>query len=259
MDHAAAVDVLDDAGIAIPALHDHLFANTAFHSTVRKLHGRRQIETARLAIRPTVAATAAAAGYFTPVYQTERASGGYLFLIEQRGIHDHMARLIDEAVNRLRGQHLLIDRYYFRSDPRASWKDDEHRTPASLRELAHQLGRHHIVVFAAADCFFHPVSGEFHRWFDTFESWPSRALFNARPLEHWSDYELKLLQAGFSLAVADGRGLAAYGEGVASGAIEGKGVLLQGRIVTEGVPPVSAGANDSAGVVVASAVILAAS
>src|SRR5262249_28274033 len=90
--------------------------------------------------------------------------------------------------------------------------------------------------------FFHPVSGELHRWFDTFESWPSRTLLNARPLEQWGDYELKLLQAGFSLAVADGKGLAAYGEGIASGAIEGKGVLLQGRIIT--APPERAEGRD---------------
>lgn len=184
----------------------------------------------RLDASRTVEATARRAGLITPVYQHDMLLPEYVFLIEQNGANDHLARLFDLAVDRLRHEHVSIERYYFRADPRHLQADDSERKAVTLAELATRTADdHRLFVLGTADGFFHPLTGEVESWVSRLNSWPSRTVLSTRPIGHWDTAELRLLDEGFSLATAEASGFVAAGGKMMAG--DHGPELLEGSLV----------------------------
>jgi formylglycine-generating enzyme required for sulfatase activity len=217
--------------VRLPKLHERLFASPELRRSAQDMRRHRHVPTTELDVERTVEAVADAGGVFTPVYEERPLSPEYLFLIEQDSRNDHVARLLDEAVERLRDEGVAIERCWFQTDPRQAYRDDADRTPVTLDDLATRLGDHRLVVLATADGFFHPLTGQLEPWVARFAPWEARVLMSPRPLEQWSMYELTLLEEGFSLATAAPSGFTALGDAVAAGQELESGSLLEGTVV----------------------------
>jgi hypothetical protein len=218
------------AGMPLPlTTSEVLFAGPELRASAHDLRKHRYLPTRELNAYRTVDATARQAGLFTPIYRERRQLPEYVFLIEENGANDHLARLFDVAIDRLRHEQVVIQRYYFHTDPRQLQADDRDRSIVSLAELAARTDDHRLFVIASADGFFHPLSGEVENWVQRLQPWQSRMMLSTRSLEQWTLAELRLLEEGFSLATAEASGFAAAGEKVAVG--DDSAELLEGVLV----------------------------
>lgn len=208
-----------------------LFGSPGFHHTAQNLRRHGRVPTTDLDIHKTIEATVAQAGLFTPINTKYRLTPEYLFLIEQMGADDHVARLTDEALDRLEDEGVAVERCYFSRDPRVCFRNDGRRTPIALSELAARTAGHRLVIVGTADGFFHPVSGCLEKWVTALEVWPGRVIMSPRPLRHWSINELALLQNGFSLATATPKGFSALGNYISFVEEAPAGALLEGALV----------------------------
>lgn len=192
-----------------PDLFQSLYHGTTLRRNAANLRMSGAGPTDRFDIQASVDETAREAGLFTPIYQELRPLPEYMFLIEQAGTHDHLARMFDLMVDRLRWEHIVIERYYFRSDPRVLQRDDRQRSDLTLHELAARTSGHRLFVLGTADGCFHPLTGEVENWVTSLSPWRSRTILSIRPLRYWGLTELRLLEQGFSIATARASGLAA--------------------------------------------------
>ena len=224
-------------GVPLPVrLSEVLFTGPHIRTSATDLRQHHWRPTRQLHLRRTVDATVRRAGLVTPVWRERRQLPEYVFMIEQNGANDHLARLFDLAVERLRDEHVFIQRYYFHTDPRQLQSDDAGRSPVPLAELAARTDDHRLFVIATADGFFHPLTGDVESWVGHLDPWRSRTLMSTKPLEQWGLAELRLLEEGFSLATAEVTGFAAVGEKVAVG--DDKAELLEGVVVAPPPRPV---------------------
>lgn len=218
------------ATIPLPTkFSEALFNGGEFRRGAQQLRKQHYRLTSQLHVQKTVDVCAARAGLFCPIYRERPQSPEYVFLIEQHGINDHLARLFDLAVERLRSENVFIQRYYFHTDPRQVQADDAERTVVALPDLIARTYDHCLFVLATGDGFFHPLSGEVESWVKRLQPWRSRTMLSTRPLEQWTVAELRLLEEGFSLATAQESGFVAAGEKIASGDYTPE--LLEGVVV----------------------------
>jgi hypothetical protein len=179
---------VEDVPIAIAGglkLSDVLFTGPELRASAHDLRKHRYLPTRKLDAWRTVDATARRTGLFTPVYRERPQLPEYVFLIEQNGTNDHLARLFDLAVDRLRDEHVEIQRFYFHTDPRQVQADDREHSTVPLAELAARTDDHRLFIIATADGFFHPLTGEVESWVQRLEPWRSRTMLSTRPLEQW--------------------------------------------------------------------------
>ncbi|MBF0334573.1 MAG: hypothetical protein HQL40_13165, partial [Alphaproteobacteria bacterium] len=108
---------------------DVLYGGPMVRESARKLRHHEALPSRRIDAVRTVDATARRAGMITPVFRHTIRVPDYVFLIEQNSGNDHLARLFDVAVDRLRHEHVSIERYYFRGDPRQLQDDGPERRP----------------------------------------------------------------------------------------------------------------------------------
>lgn len=204
-----------------------LYGAPSFRFTAQNLRRHRRVPATDLDIRSTIEATVAHAGLFTPIGAERPLTPEYLFLIEEMAADDHVARLAEEALDRLEDEGVAIERCYFSRDPRVCFRNDARRTPIVLSELAGRTADHRLVVIGTSDGFFHPLSGRLEKWAS---AWPGRVMMSPRPLGQWSTNELALLEDGFSLATATPKGFGALADYVSM--FEGApiGELLEGTL-----------------------------
>jgi hypothetical protein len=145
-----------------------------------------------------------------------------------------LARLFELAVRRLRDEGVIISTYFYHDDPRHLTRADRPEALIGIRDLVGLADAHRLLVVGTADGFFHPISGDVHRWIHDFEPWSSRTVLSTRSVEEWTHSELQLLEEGFSLATARSSGLTRLADRVAHG-IDTEPELLEG-VVTAPAP-----------------------
>lgn len=181
---------------------DVLYVGPEVRDHARKLRQQKFQVSRKLDAKQTVDATVRRAGLVAPVYARRPCQQEYVFLIEQVSIEDHLARLFDLALDRLRNEHVRIERYYFRTDPRNLRADDPGRSPVKLSDIAGRVGDFdHLFIVGTADGLFHPLTGDIEAGvMAMMEPWRSRTILSCRPMNLWGEAELRLLEEGFSLA-----------------------------------------------------------
>jgi formylglycine-generating enzyme required for sulfatase activity len=177
----------------------------------------------------TVQATVRAAGFFSPVHRRAAGAADYVVLIERRAPNDHLARIIDDVLDRIAAAGVSLRRLYYADDPRHAIEAGRTRPIESLATLIDSLDVHRFLVVGSSDGFFHPLTGELLDWARAFDTLTSRALLDARPVGHWGWREEELIATGFSIGEASPDGIAQYARAVAAGEDLGGGRLLDGR------------------------------
>ena len=170
-----------------------------------------------LDVPATVRATVKAGGFLTPVDQNAKGQADYIVLIEKKGPNDHLARLVDQILDRIDAAGLTIRRYYYRHEPIRAEPASSDRSALPLRDVVAGGQRHRFLVVGGSEGFFHPITGELQRWTEAFETLASRTLLSARPMQNWTYEQDELQKVGFAIGEASPAGMASYCEAVAAG------------------------------------------
>ena len=218
-------DKTDPGWLPLPRmLRRRLLAGVTGGSAVSELQHGPDFPTGRLDTDQTVTATVREGGALVPVYETRSHGVEYLMLIERQGPHDHLAAMLELAVEYLRQAGVRIDRYFYRDDPRLLYVPGDKRT-WRLAEIVRRYRQHRLVILGTSEGYFHPLSGDPEPWLERLSSFSPRAFLNARPLGAWDWREIELFEQGFSLALAGSDGLDRLGHRLATGMDRGAALL----------------------------------
>jgi hypothetical protein len=223
----------DPSRLALPQADQPLFPSAQLTAIAPALRHHRRITTRDLDVERTIPATIDAGGSFTPVWQTVPRSTEYLFLVERESVHDHVAGILDIALDRLEHEGVFLERFYFRSDPRWLTRGAAARRSTAMQPVADVAARHsdhRLAVLGTADGFFEPLSDRLEpRIEQALLQWGQRAVLSTKPIEAWSWRELALVEdAGFDLATASSSGLRALADRAV--APEEHGRMLEGVV-----------------------------
>jgi hypothetical protein len=179
---------------------DHVF----LRRTARELRRRYRVISTEFAIAPTVEQTVRNNGRFTPVLDSRQLAPEYFVLIDRKNFRDHNARYIDELLDRLRSNHVHIERYYFDADPRTLIPVSKRDPPLTLGELQAKGHESRVLLFTDAAGLFNPVSGEMDGWTEALWRWPHLAVLTPRPREMWGFQEAQIARHALVMpALAD--------------------------------------------------------
>jgi hypothetical protein len=212
-------------GEAVPVPHAEPLRLAA-----RVLRRRQPNGALRLHPERTIAATAEACGYPTPVLVQGTQPPEYLVLIERASLRDHQARLFNEYAAALRRNGVHLTRYFYEDDPRAC--DPGHdpfveRDPVrasqpaagnaphiriSLTELQRRHpSRKRLLLFGSVDALVNPFTGTPLSWVEQLASWNERAILTPEPRGNWGAAEMRLGRL-FHVAPASAEGLRSAAE-----------------------------------------------
>jgi hypothetical protein len=170
----------------------------------------REQEAVELEVEKTVAATARAAGWFSPVFVPRRQMPEYVVLVSRRSAEDHQARWIDVMLQRIEQNGVVMTRYHFSDDPRVCRRADN---PGMCYQLSELAVIHHaatLFLFTESAACFDPVSGRPTPWTETLRSWPRRVLFTPETPYRWTQREWALAAEGMIIYPATAAGLQSY-------------------------------------------------
>jgi hypothetical protein len=223
----------DPAVVRLRAQHQPLFPAAALSAIALDLRRHFRVPSRDLDIDRTISETLDAGGSFTPVWRTVPRSPSYLFLIERESAHDHVAGILDRAVDRLAGELVAVERYHFRGDPRWLLAAGGDRGIEPIADVAARHGDHRLVVLAGGDGFFEPLTDRLEPGVEqALAQWTPRAVLSTKPMRSWSGRELALVfEAGFDLATASRSGLEALARRAAAEP-DRSAELLEGVVVS---------------------------
>lgn len=201
--------------VHVPAAARVLLPSLPLRRLAQELRRRRAVASRELQVEPTIAATLARGGLFTPV-RGARAEPDYLVLVDRAGLSDHQARVAGEVVAELARSDVLIERHDF--DREATWvrprdalaRPDGKARPAeavALAELHERLAEHRVLVFGDGAGCFDPFSGEPLPWTQTLAAWALPVLLTPVPAARWGRREWALQRLGIQVLPLDATGL----------------------------------------------------
>jgi hypothetical protein len=228
----------DPAVVRLPAQDQPLFPAAALSAIALDLRRHLRVPSRDLDVDRTIPETLDAGGSFAPVWQTVPRSPSYLFLIEKESAHDHVAGILDGAVERLVGEDVAIERYHFRGDPRWLLGAEDRRGIEPIADVAARHGDHRLVVVAGGDGLFEPLTDRLEPGVEeALAQWRPRAVLSTKPMQSWSWRELALVgEGGFDLATASYSGLRALAQRAAAEP-DRAAELLEGVIVSMPASP----------------------
>jgi len=177
-----------------------LFTGGGVRAVARSLRRAPRDAAGPLDIRETITATAGRFGIFTPIHGAPRGDRSIHILIEQAGLHDHLAAYSALLADRLVAAGAPATLFRYRRDPRTVWGADGR--PQRLAALAPAEPGAALIVMGEAEGLLHPklAAGE-----GLLQAWSHRVVLTRRPLAAWSQLEEALVTAGWSVAPLDSR------------------------------------------------------
>jgi len=143
---------------------------------------------------------------FSPISLHQPFTPEYLFFIEQKSTNDHIARLFDILVDRLKKEHVLLNRYYFHSTPKFLQSDNANRDAVQFDYISSLTKNGNLFIICTDDIFFDPFANVLEHWVLDLRGWRSRTLLNTKPMEEWNEAVFRLVDEGFSVAWAGSKG-----------------------------------------------------
>ena len=183
---------LELEAVSFPAIEQELFPRLVFLHIAQQLRQRVSLNSSRIAIQATITQSLRQGGWFTPVYGQRQVLPEYLVLIDRSSYGDHQARLVTEILNCLVDNQVLVKHFYFNDSPQICTPETITEPPQSLKELAAHYFQHRLLIFAQAEQFFDPMTGEVELWVQRLEPWSDRAIFTPKALDQWGYPEFKL-------------------------------------------------------------------
>ncbi len=151
---------------------DELFQTASIAELARELRRRIPIATRRLNVVPTVKATIARGGLFSPVMEERLAAREFLVLVERKNLRDQQARFFGALLDRLASREVYIDRYFYSSDPSVCETAANERAWIRLDELLALHPNHELWVIGDANLLLDPFTKEPTPSLELLSRWP---------------------------------------------------------------------------------------
>jgi hypothetical protein len=192
-------------------INEALFQSVGLARVAQQLRKHRPIPTDYLDLKATIKDTIKAGGWFTPVTGIAKTIPEYLVLIDRTTFKDHHSHLIDALVNQLIAQGIFIARYYFDSDPRHCYPENDELPPLLLTELADHYPAHRLLIFSDGKGLIEPMTSDIVPWIEQFSVWTQKTFFTLEQPEQ-GGYQALLEKANFLVMPANENGLTILAE-----------------------------------------------
>ena len=203
--------------VNVQGLSDHMFRNTVLRRTVQQLRQHEEVSVPQLDAQETVEATIRRGGLFTPVYASSYKLPEYLVLIDRTSFNDQYARLIASLVERMVYDGVLVDYFYFDSDPRVCQPSNQQEPRVWVSDLLRDFPRHRLILFSNGQSLIDPVTGSPYIWLDTFLEWQHSAIFIPSRSKFVTYLEGQFRLFGFQVRTASTEGLSEYIKSIVEG------------------------------------------
>ncbi|MGB3548273.1 MAG: PKD domain-containing protein, partial [Saprospiraceae bacterium] len=176
----------------------------------------------RLNLPDSLQATVRAGGFPKLRYSLNRSPTEYLILIDEESHLSHQGRLFHYLADKLRGQDVYAEIYFYRSQLNRFWNRD---TPSGvdLDQLSRRYGRHRLLLLGDVRELLDPGATTTPRLrpdlLANLRCWSHRYLLTPVPPVSWT-YREKLLAEDFNLFPADTAGFLAAADHIKAGDVE---------------------------------------
>ena len=159
---------------------------------LRQLRQRREADHQELDVAGTIDATIHRGGMPTFAYKGTTRPAEYLLLIDRGGADNHRAQLFELLYQRLRGEEVLIERYFYDGDPRLLYQDDR-TNGTTLPRLRDRLPNAQLVLVGTGDQLLNAANGKTAAWATRqLATWGRPSLLTPRPHNDWGRRERRL-------------------------------------------------------------------
>ncbi len=192
--------------IQLPEMQGVLEPGPAFQRMLTRLRRRTRDDLERLDVPATIRATIEKGGMAQFRYRSLTRLPEYLLLIDRDGVRNHRAALFNTLYETFRANEVLVERFYYRSDPRVCFNEFS-PDGLSLKELQHRFPQSRLLLIGNGYSLLNPRNGQVSRWAESLLSrWKERALLSPRPAESWGGRE-ETLKALLPVSPASLQGL----------------------------------------------------
>jgi len=197
--------------ISFPSQEANIEAVQEVYEVANAMRQRQSSDAVKLNMVQTIRKTIQAGGIVTLCYDQQSQSTEYLALIDHTCRNDHRARFFENWIDTLSLENVLIEKFFFRQDPRICW-NNAHPDGIAIEELARLYPKHRLVVLDDGDYLLNPLRPQLKDWvLAAFETWNRRALVTPAEPEHWM-YRERLLSNVFVVLPANLQGQAQLAE-----------------------------------------------
>jgi len=197
--------------IPFPSQEANIEAVQEVYEVANAMRQRQSSEAVKLNMVKTIRQTIKAGGMVTLCYDRQSQATEYLALIDHTCQNDHRARFFENWIDTLARENVLIEKFFFRQDPRICW-NNAHPDGLPLEELARLYPKHRLVLLDDGDYLLNPLRPQLKDWvLPAFETWNRRALVTPAEPEHWM-YRERLLSNVFVVLPANLQGQAQLAE-----------------------------------------------
>jgi formylglycine-generating enzyme required for sulfatase activity len=183
-----------------------LYADQDLADITPRLRSRSAGSDQRLDGPRTVQATVRNAGRISFRYRRPTQPDEHLLLIDLRSANDHRAQFFEAIYQHLRRNEVLVERYFYRHDPRFCW-NEQPGSACTLQDLHQKHPAHRLLLLGSGSAFLSKTDGDWLPWASVLEQWRYRTLLSTVPTDRWSAEELRLAER-FRIVPASLRGLA---------------------------------------------------
>lgn len=194
--------------VVLDRKHPVLYIDEEFHDLARAMRRRHAVESVRLDVEASVAATIGALGYPTFRYRHTSQVPEYLFLIDRGSPRDHQAMLHHELAMALEREGVFVASYWYDGDPRLCRSTGSGET-LTMEELHVRHGHRRLLVFGEGRGLLDPETGRLKSWAHFFAHWPERGLMTPVNPRRWSREE-RTLASEFSVYPAHMTGVRTF-------------------------------------------------
>lgn len=159
---------------------------------VAQIMRRRQaIDAKKINVNESVKATINKGGALDLKYDYQTQSVEYLILIDRQYSRNHRTYLFDSLYQAFKTQEVLIERYFFDSDPRFCY-NESYPNGRALHDLQQHYNDAYLIIVSTGLSLLSPRTGQLNAWTDIFSQWKNRVLFSPKPINNWNRDERRL-------------------------------------------------------------------
>lgn len=166
--------------ITPPRLSGRLFSTSEVVAVSTRLRRRQRSGEQRFAVSRSVAATVAAGGYPTFLYEPVTRPPEYLVLVERESARDHQALYYQALLDELSREGAYISVYFYRHDPRVCFPPGSTHG-LRVADLAALHPDHRLLIVGAGTGLLDPIRSSLAGWTDVLTTWSERAVLGTVP------------------------------------------------------------------------------
>ncbi|MCO6474973.1 MAG: N-acetylmuramoyl-L-alanine amidase [Phaeodactylibacter sp.] len=162
-----------------------------FSFLLNLIRQRTGSEAFRLDVPRTIGATIEQGGMPTFRFLQQTKPPEYLLLIDQQSPRNHRARLLDMLFRVFYANEVLIERFFYDSDPRVCY-NELHPEGIPMTEIQQRYGSSRLIMVGYGNALLNKLTGKPEPWSRLLRNWKHRLLLTPRPVNSWGKRERRL-------------------------------------------------------------------